>query len=351
VEALCHEMDLRHDYLDHQPADTLYIGGGTPTVLSPDLLEKIIRHAKTVFGLKSQSEITLEANPNNLNEEYIKRLSDSSVNRLSIGIQSFYDDNLLTLGRIHTGRQAETCLELAYKYGFGNMSIDLMYAYPLLTAQRWRENLEKVKTVDHLSCYSLSLESGSKLYKQIQNKVYSLPDEDEVIEQYHILTDFARENNFIHYETSNFCKQGQFSKHNTAYWQDEIYIGIGPSAHSFNRTKRLWNVADLNGYIRQIMTIHTHRQWELMEEDLLFSSETLTPTMRVNEYMMTSLRTIWGCNLQYVKEQFGTSFYAKLIEKIETINRQWYIIESDKLILTPQGSLLADAIARDLFFD
>jgi oxygen-independent coproporphyrinogen-3 oxidase len=347
---LCHEMDLRHDYLNYHPADTLYIGGGTPTVLPPDVLEKMIDHAREVFGLNPQAEITLEANPNNLDEEYIKRLSDTSVNRLSIGIQSFYDDNLLVLGRIHTGRQAETSLELAYKYGFENLSIDLMYGYPHLSEDRWRENLERVKAVAHLSCYSLSLEMDSRLYKQIQAKRYPLPDEDEVIKQYELLTDFAAKNNFIHYEMSNFCKSGRFSKHNTAYWQDKIYIGIGPSAHSFNRVKRQWNLADLHSYIRQIRTIHTPEQWELTGKDLLFSSEALTSTMRVNEYIMTSLRTIWGCDLKYVRAQFGESFYVGLREKIEAINPQWYILEDNKLILTTQGRLLTDAIARDLFF-
>jgi oxygen-independent coproporphyrinogen-3 oxidase len=344
-------MDLRYDYLDNQPVDTLYIGGGTPSVLQPLALETIISHAKKVFGLNPDAEITLETNPNNLNHEYMKQLSDTSINRLSIGIQSFFDDNLQLLGRIHSGKQAEICLELAYRYHFSNLSVDLMYGYPHLSMYQWRKNLEKVKTVNHLSCYSLSLEPHSILYAQVQNKRYPLPNEDEIIRQYQLLTDFAAENNFIHYETSNFCKQNWFSRHNTAYWHNEPYIGIGPSAHSFNRRQRQWNIADVDRYIQQLRSLHTPEQWVSKGKNAVFNDEILTPVMQINEYIMTSLRTIWGCNLQYVKEQFGTSFHAELLNRLHTINRQWYTMENNSLVLTYHGSLFADAIARDLFFD
>jgi oxygen-independent coproporphyrinogen-3 oxidase len=344
-------MDLRCDYLDNHPANTLYVGGGTPSILSAVMLEKIIAHAKSVFGLTSNAEITLESNPNNLEEEYMKQLSETSINRLSIGIQSFFDDNLFVLGRVHSGRQAENCLELAHKYHFTNLSVDLMYGYPCLSEKQWIKNLEKVKTVNHLSCYSLSLETHSALHQQIANRIYVLPNEEEIIRQYHLLTDFARDNHFVHYETSNFCKSGQYSKHNTAYWQDEIYIGTGASAHSFNRKQRQWNIADINSYIQQVNLMETPEQWQSKGQNVLFDYEILTPTMRANEYMMTSLRTVWGCSLRYVRDQFGISFYVELIDRLSTINPKWYIIENDRLILTPSGSLLADAIARDLFFD
>ncbi len=351
INALFHEMDLRQAYLDGQCAGTLYIGGGTPSVLSPVVIEKIISHAKKVFGLKAGAEITLEANPNNLDKEYIRQLADTSVNRLSIGIQSFFDDNLKVLGRIHTGKQAETSLELTYRYGFSNISVDLMYGYPSLTGDQWRKNLEKVKTVNHLSCYSLSLEPHSKLYKQVENKVYDLPQEDEIISQYQVLSGFAKKNHFIHYETSNFCKPGRFSKHNSAYWQDEAYIGLGPSAHSFNHFQRQWNIAGIPDYIRQMKLINTVQQWETQGKGSLFEQERLTSVMRINEYIMTSLRTIWGCDLQYIKTRFGESFYFGLKEKINKINFMWYNLEDDKLILSKTGSLLADAIASDLFFE
>jgi oxygen-independent coproporphyrinogen-3 oxidase len=351
IESLCHEMDLRYDYLDGQPADTLYIGGGTPSILHPLILEKIVSHAKKVFGLNPNAEITLESNPNNLNHEYMKQLSDTSINRLSIGIQSFFDDNLQVLGRIHSGKQAENCLELACQYHFSNLSVDLMYGYPRLSKYQWMKNLEKVKTVSHLSCYSLSLEPHSTLHTQIQNKRYSLPSEDEIIQQYRLLTNFAAENNFIHYEISNFCKRHCFSRHNTAYWRYEPYIGIGPSAHSFNRLRRQWNIADIDGYIQRLKTMHTPEQWETHGKNVIFEEETLTPTMQINEYIMTSLRTVWGCNLQYIKEQFGASFHAELLNKLNTINQRRYTLQDDRLILTSEGSLFADAIARDLFFD
>jgi oxygen-independent coproporphyrinogen-3 oxidase len=344
-------MDLRYDYLDNQPAETLYIGGGTPSILQPLMLGTIISHAKKVFGLNPNAEITLETNPNNLNHEYMKQLSDTSINRLSIGIQSFFDDNLQVLGRIHSGKQAEICLELADRYHFSNLSVDLMYGYPRLSRRQWRENLEKVKTVNHLSCYSLSLEPHSILHTQIQNKCYRLPNEDEIIRQYQLLTDFAAENNFMHYETSNFCRQNRFSKHNTAYWHNEPYIGIGPSAHSFNRFQRQWNIADVDRYIQQLRSLHTPEQWATKGKDAIFNDEILTPVMQINEYIMTSLRTIWGCNLQYVREQFGASFHTELLNRLNTINRHWYTVEEDRLVLTHQGSLFADAIASDLFFD
>ena len=350
VRALCCEMDLRHDYLNGQPADTLYIGGGTPTMLQPSVIEMVISHAKKIFGLKTDAEITLEANPNNLTEEYIKRLSDTSINRLSIGIQSFHDDNLKILGRIHTGKQAHNCLELADKYHFSNISVDLMYGYPLLRENQWEENLRKVHTVNHLSCYCLTLEPDSKLYKQIENKIYPLPNEEDTISQYQILKNFAKEHHFIHYETSNFCKSGQFSKHNTAYWQDKSYIGLGASAHSFNHLQRQWNKANIQNYISQINTIHTPEQWKSKGENTIFEQEILTPVMRVNEYIMTSLRTIFGCDLQYIRGHFGVFFYVELIRKLQSINNIHYKIEDNKLILSEKGCLFADAIASELFF-
>ena len=348
LNALFREMDLRRDYLNGCHADTLYIGGGTPSVLNPNIIENIISYAKKTFGLNPNAEITMEANPNNLTEEYIKQLANTSINRLSIGIQSFFDDNLKVLGRIHSGKQAQNCLELVDKYRFSNVSIDLMYAYPFLTENQWKENLEKAKTVNHLSCYSLSLEPRSKLYKQIEDKTYPPIDEEEMISQHQILTHFAKDNDFIHYETSNFCKSGQFSKHNLAYWQDKAYIGLGASAHSFNHISRQWNTADINIYISQTMSISEGEQWELKGKGIIFEQELLTPAMRVNEYIMTSLRTIWGCDMLYIKNKFVESFYVELIEKIKTIDSKLYISENNKLILTEKGSLLADAIACEL---
>ena len=350
IKALCKEMELRKDYLNNIPAETLYLGGGTPSILTPKEIEEIISCARTIFGLKPDAEITLEANPNNLNEEYFKQLLDTSINRLSIGIQSFFDDNLNMLGRIHTAKQAETCLEFAGKYHFSNLSIDLMYGYPKLTENQWIENLRKSRDIPHLSCYSLSLESNSKLYKQIKNNLLQLPEEEQLIEQYQILDDFAKKNDFIHYETSNFCKSGQFSKHNTAYWQDKPYIGLGSAAHSFNRTHRRWNVANVEKYIKQINILNSTSNWQQKGKDILFEQEILTPIMRVNEYIMTSLRTIWGCDLDYVQHEFGESFCSALEKKLKNINPQYYNLKNNKIILTQTGSLLADTIASDLFF-
>lgn len=350
IKALYREMELRKDYLNNQPADTLYFGGGTPSVLTPKEIEQIISSVKHIFGLKPNAEITLEVNPNNLDDEYFKQLTDTSINRLSIGIQSFFDDNLKILGRIHTAKQAEISLELADKYHFSNLSVDLMYGYPQLTEYQWKENLRRTKEIPHISCYSLSLESDSKLYKQVQDELLQLPDEEQLIEQYQQLTDFAKKNDFIHYETSNFCKPGCFSKHNAAYWQDKLYIGLGPAAHSFNHFQRQWNLPDIDNYIKQLSTIHTANEWNQKGEIILFEQEILTPTIRVNEYIMTSLRTTWGCDLDYVKTEFGGNFDSLLRQKIKKYNPQYYSLKRNKLVLTETGSLLADAIAGDLFF-
>ena len=347
--SLFKEMRFREDYLRHQSIDSLYFGGGTPSVFSPEAIERIICQIDAVFGLKPNAEITVEANPNNLHEDYFKRLSQTAVNRLSIGIQSFFDENLKILGRIHNGRQAEHCLELAQKYHFNNLSIDLMYGYPLLTEKQWIENLEKVQNVHHLSCYSLSLEPHSVLYKQVKSGKYCLPKEEAVLNQYHILTSFAEKNDFLHYEISNFCKPNQFSRHNTAYWQNKPYLGLGPAAHSFNQTERQWNIANLKIYTNTLSESKTKREWEKFENEL-FEKETLTPVMQLNEYLMTSLRTCWGCNLDYVKKQFGESTYLLLQQKINQLNANFYVVKNEHLTLSESGFLLADAIASDLFF-
>jgi len=350
LRALQKEMELRSDYLQGLQVDTLYFGGGTPSTLAPKELENIISSAKSILGFNKDMEITLEANPNNLNEEYFKQLSDTSINRLSIGIQSFFDEDLQVLGRIHTGKQAETCMELAEKYDFSNLSIDLMYGYPRLTEKNWEANLEKAKTVNHLSCYSLSLESGTKLYRQIKDNLFSSVDEEQTLNQYRLLSDFAKNNQFLHYETSNFCKEGHFSKHNTAYWQDKPYIGLGCSAHSFNRKSRQWNVSNIENYIRNMDTMTTKEDWETKGKNLLFEQEIRTDSMRINEYIMTSLRTIWGCDLDYVETHFSKSYREKLEQNLTAISPTYYCKENDKIILTETGSLFADAIASELFF-
>jgi len=349
LAALFKEMRFRADYLQHQTIDTLYFGGGTPSLLYPETIEQIIREIKTVFHLKPDAEITLEANPNNLDETYFKRLSQTSVNRLSIGIQSFFDEHLKILGRVHNGKQAERCLELAEKYHFTNLSIDFMYGFPLLTEKQWVRNLEKVQHVNHLSCYSLSLEQHSVLYKEVKSKKYFLPEEETVINQYDILTSFAKKQNFIHYEISNFCKPEQFSQHNTAYWKNKPYLGLGTAAHSFNLTERQWNTTNLKNYIQTLLAADTKQDWEKTKNELS-EKEILTPTMQLNEYLMTSLRTCWGCDLEYVKKQFGKTVYLSLQGKINQLNKDFYIIQNEHLILSEKGFLLADAVAGDLFF-
>ena len=350
IASLFKEMRFREDYLQHQPVDSLYFGGGTPSILSPETIERTIRRIDAVFHLNSHAEITLEANPNNLSEDYFKQLSQTSVNRLSIGIQSFFDEHLRLLGRIHNQKQAELCLEWAEKYHFRNLSIDLMYGYPLLTEKQWIANLEKLRHVNHLSCYSLSLEPHSVLFKEVNGGKYQLPKEETVLNQYNILTSFAKENRFIHYEISNFCQPNQFSRHNTAYWQNKAYLGLGTAAHSFNQKERQWNLADVKTYIETLFATDTQAQWENIKSKLS-EKEILTPIMQWNEYIMTSLRTCWGCDLDYVKTHFGELFYDSLQQKISRLNTAFYSINNNHLVLSDKGFLLADAIASDLFFE
>jgi oxygen-independent coproporphyrinogen-3 oxidase len=349
IASLFKEMRFRADYLLGEPIDSLYFGGGTPSLLSPEIIEEIIHEAEVIFSFNPDAEITLEANPNNLDEDYFKRLSQTKINRLSIGIQSFFDENLQVLGRIHNGKQAECCLELAEKYHFSNLSVDLMYGYPSLTENQWLANLEKLRHVNHLSCYSLSLEPNSALSQAVQQKKYVLPTEETVLNQYNSLKSFAKSNRFLHYEISNFCKPDQFSRHNTAYWQNKPYLGLGTAAHSFNQTERQWNIANVKTYINTLSATDTKQEWEKIKGNLS-EKEHLTPTMQLNEYLMTSLRTCWGCDLDYVRKRFGESVYLSLQQKVNQLNTNFYSLQNECLILSETGFLLADAVAGELFF-
>lgn len=343
--ALKKELILRKNYLEAEPIESIYFGGGTPSVLTANEIDDIISCISDNYIVSSYAEITLEANPNNLCEEYFKNLTTTRINRLSIGIQSFNDDNLKILGRIHSGKQAEDCLLLAEKYNFNNLSIDLMYGYPLLTIQQWIANLEKVKDVKHLSCYCLTLEKQSVLYKRIKNQNLQQATEDDILQQIEILEEFAQQNNFIHYETSNFCKKDFHSRHNTAYWQNKSYLGVGCSAHSFNKNSRQWNLSNIDLYINKLNKIKDVSEFDIYEY------ESLSKIMQINEYIMTSLRTIWGCDLDYISKYFSEEKANLLKEKLTLIDTKNYILKNNILQLSPQGQLLADAIACQLFFE
>ena len=283
IVALEKEMELRCNYLKQAPIQTLYFGGGTPSLFSAADIDRIIDKLSRYFSFAEQCEITLEANPNSLTEDYLRSLKRTSVNRLSIGIQSFSDDDLHILGRKHTAKQAEECMYLAQKYGFTNLSVDLIYGFPGLNLEKWKHTLEKIKDIPHLSCYQLSLEHKTPLYRHIQDGSYQALSEEEIMQQYEYLIDFAKKHDFIHYETSNFCKKGCESRHNSSYWKAEPYIGLGPGAHSFDGQSRQWNVPDVNTYISFYEKVDSEQHSLSQGENILFEKEILTPDMRYNE--------------------------------------------------------------------
>jgi len=265
------------------------------------------------------------------------------INRLSIGVQSFFDDDLNYLNRTHSGRRAEESVAEAKAAGFSNISIDLIYGIPTLTAEKWKENLKKAFSLDvpHISTYSLTVEPKTTLDQLIRKKKLSGPDEEQVLEHFRILLQKMREEGFEHYEISNFCKKGHYSRHNSIYWNGTYYIGLGPSAHSYNGTTRQWNISNLFQYITLING-----------NERFFESEELTMAQRYNEYVMVSLRTMWGCDIRKIRQEFGD----------ETVS--WFTahvgryVESDKVIekehvyyLTDEGKLFSDGIAAELFLD
>lgn len=349
LAALEKEIALRAAYLPQDKIKTLYFGGGTPSLLSPDEIEKIINHIRAFFTLDKEIEITLEANPNNLTKDYLLLLKDTSVNRLSIGIQSFHADDLRLLGRIHMATQAEACISWAQACSFTNLSIDLMYAFPGLTLEKWEYNLSRVKDIPHLSCYQLSLEPTTTLYRAIQTGHYKDLTEEESILQYNYLTAFARKHHFIHYETSNFCKANYTSKHNISYWKAIPYLGLGPGAHSFDGNSRQWNVADVHTYLRFFSQALDPQRYLAEAENTVFEKECLSTEMKYNEYLMTSLRTMWGCDLAYVQSHFGETCLSHLYHHLANIHPKNYTLTKNTLILTETGSLFADCIAASLF--
>lgn len=349
LQALTKEIALRSTYLHNETVETLYFGGGTPSLLSPAEIETIINCIKQHFTVATDAEITLEANPNSLTKDYLQSLKSTCVNRLSIGIQSFHDDDLHVLGRIHTAKQAEDSLYLAQKYGFTNLSVDLMYGFPELTLEKWKQNLFNIKDISHISCYQLSLENNTPLYSYLQAEKYKSLSEDEIMQQYDFLIDFAKKNDFIHYETSNFCKKEYESRHNTSYWKREPYLGLGTGAHSFNGNSRQWNLPDLTTYITFFEHPLTLQQYIHLGKNKVFEKEILSVDMQFNEYIMTSLRTIWGCDLNYMKEKFGKKHIVYLQQQLKTLSPNYFCLTSNKLVLTEKGSLFADFIASQLF--
>lgn len=353
LQALKKEIILRKSFLEEDQnsgspvsVNTIYFGGGTPSLLTiPELME-IFETLHKQFSVHSQAEITLEANPDDLTMEKIKDLKHTPVNRLSIGIQSFFDEDLQLMNRAHTAREALDIVSRAQDNGFHNLSIDLIYGIPTLNNSKWKKNLQTAfdLNVKHISAYCLTVEPQTALAKFIETGKIKNVNEQQSSEQFEMMLEEMKANNFQQYEISNFCKDGFYSKHNSSYWLKEKYLGLGPSAHSYNGALRQWNVSNNAVYIREINNL------EKGSTDLLFENERLTINQRYNEYLLTSLRTIWGSDLKYIREQFGEDFFVHCQSEASSyLKSNKLVLQDDKLYLTDAGKLFADKIASDLF--
>ena len=340
IQCIVKELELRKNELQNQTIETIYFGGGTPSLLTRDELELLINTVYENYIVIENPELTLEANPDDLSKDLIIQLSKSPINRLSIGIQSFFERDLKLMNRAHNTKEALECLEIATQY-FDNISIDLIYGIPGLSNEEWIENIETAISfnVPHISCYALTVEPKTALETFIKKGIIDNVDDDLAQEQFNILFDKLEVSGFINYELSNFGKPHYFSRNNSAYWQGKLYLGIGPSAHSFNGDQRSWNVSNNTKYIKTIQ-----------KNELPSESEILSKTDKFNEYIMTGLRTIWGVSLEKVENDFGENYKKQLLQQSEIyIKEHLLYIEDDKLLTTKKGKFLSDGIASNLF--
>jgi oxygen-independent coproporphyrinogen-3 oxidase len=340
VLALAKEIRLRKSESANEEVETIYFGGGTPSVLTSAEIDFLISEVYQNYSVVENPEITLEANPDDLSTERIVALSKSKVNRLSIGIQSFFEDDLKMMNRAHNSAEAQKCLSEASKY-FDNISIDLIYGVPGMTNEKWQLNIDKALSfgIPHISSYALTVEPKTALKKLIQTGKVAEPNDEVAQEHFVILVDTLTANGFVHYELSNFGKENYFSKNNSAYWLGKKYIGIGPSAHSYDGISRSWNIANNPMYLKAIAI-----------DELPNEIETLSQSDRYNEYIMTGLRTIWGVSISRIQLEFGLMFSDYLMKQADKFLKDELLeIENDILKPTKKGKFLTDGIASDLF--
>lgn len=340
VLALAKEIQLRKNEFLDEIVETIYFGGGTPSILQIADLRFLINTVYQNYKVVENPEITVEANPDDLTENRIIELSKNKVNRLSIGIQSFFEDDLKMMNRAHNVEEAKKCLEIATQY-FDNISIDLIYGVPEMSNEKWLQNIETAMSfgVPHISSYALTVEPKTALHSFIKKGIIPQPDDEVAQEHFQILVDKLSENGFIHYELSNFGKENYFSKNNSSYWLGKKYIGIGPSAHSYDGKNRGWNVSNNSLYIKSIQ-----------ENKLPIEIETLTKTDRYNEYIMTGLRTIWGVSLERIEQEFGKTYLDYLNRQVAKFIEDHLLFVDDNILrTTKKGKFLSDGIASDLF--
>ena len=340
VEALKKELLLRKDEFSKDLVETIYFGGGTPSVLETAEIQSIINSVYSHYEVCENPEITLEANPDDLSEAKIIALAESPINRLSIGIQSFFEEDLKLMNRAHSAEEAVKSLATARRF-FDNISIDLIYGMPDMGNERWKQNIDKALSFDipHISSYALTVEPHTALATFIKKGVVKNVDDEVAQAQFHILVETLQAAGFENYEISNFGKPDYLSKNNTAYWQQKKYLGVGPSAHSFDGVRRGWNVNNNPKYLRAIE-----------KGELPIETEILSTTDRYNEYVMTGLRTVWGVSMGRIASEYGEKYkeYA-LNQSKKHIEEHLLYLDGDILLTTKKGKFLADGIAADLF--
>ncbi|MCG8580617.1 MAG: radical SAM family heme chaperone HemW [Bacteroidales bacterium] len=341
IKALCKEIELNYSFLLKEDIQTIYFGGGTPSTLSIDELDTILKTLKNYTSFENLKELTLEVNPDDVSTDYIKSIVDLGVNRLSMGIQSFFDGHLRKMNRRHNAEQAQKAIKVAKENGIENMSIDLIYGLPYMTFDEWKENVRLAieSDVQHISAYHLTFEKGTLYYDYLKKgKLREVPEESSV-EQFNYLVSKLKNAGFVHYEISNFSKKGLESKHNSNYWSGVKYLGLGPSAHSFDGNNRIWNVRDIRKYCHALMNEQTYSEME-----------SLTDTDRYNEFIMLGLRTQIGFRLDLmeafnsvIKQYFSNELRHQLEQNNVTVDKGYCYISEDKKMIT-------DSIISDFFY-
>ncbi|CAN5503267.1 radical SAM family heme chaperone HemW [soil metagenome] len=346
LKALLKEVELQKKYFtdagEKKPiVQTVYFGGGTPSLLSGEEIESILDTIRKNFIVDDDAEITLEANPDDLSPVQLNTMRNAGINRLSIGIQSFDDADLKWMNRVHTSARAIESVKQAQEKGFDNITIDLIYGTPLLSDEQWKKNLEIAFALDvqHLSCYALTVEPRTALAHLIAEKKQTGIDDAKQAAHFGILIDMASKSGFEQYEISNFARSMKYSRHNSSYWQGEKYLGLGPSAHSFNGDSRQWNIRNNAEYTREINA-----------GKIPFERELLTPQNKFNEYIMTSLRTMWGCSLEKIRIDFGND-YAEIFfrQAMQKLTEGLLVQQRQYFTLSQKGKFFADKIASDFF--
>jgi oxygen-independent coproporphyrinogen-3 oxidase len=339
IGALLKEASLRKEYLENETVSTIYLGGGTPSVVSIKDLGTILNHINKLFRMAEDCEITIEINPDDVQAEFLEGLKNHNINRISLGIQSWKDSHLKILNRRHNSKQAVIALKETLNAGFENVTIDLIYGIPGMSLKEWESNLDFSFSFDikHMSAYHLTFEPGTVFGKMLGKGKISEIDENDSAAQFNILIEKAESAGFIQYEISNFGKPGYFSIHNSNYWKQVNYLGLGPSAHSFNGYSRQWNIRDLKGYIKSVNAGKS-----------FFEREELNEKTRFNEYIMTSLRTMWGIDLEYVERMFEKEGYDYVVNLAGKFKKYGLMKpEKNSLVLTNQGKLISDNIISE----